>query len=113
MWFYRRMMRIPWTDKKRNEDVLRETDSQRELVARIRRRQSAFFGHLMRRGGLEYVVSIGRLAGKIARGRPREAMFNNFASWHGVISVSEMISCTQNRRLWADMITNATWHGLQ
>ena len=76
MWFYRRMMRIPWTEKKRNEDVLRETNSQRELVTRIRRRQSAFFGHVMRRGGLEYIVSTGRLEGKRGRGRPRETMFH-------------------------------------
>ncbi|BFZ19497.1 hypothetical protein BsWGS_22536 [Bradybaena similaris] len=109
MWFYRR---IPWTDKKRNEDVLRETNSQRELVVRIRRRQSAFFGHVMRRGGLEYVVSMGRFEGKRGRGRPRKTMLNSLASWHGGISVSKMIGCTWDRRLWADMITNTTWHGL-
>ena len=108
MWFCRRMMRKPWTEKKRNEDVFRETNSQRELVTRIRRIQSAFFGHVMRRGGLEYVVSTGRLEGKRGRGRPRETMLNSLASWHGGISVSEMIGCTRDRRLWADMITNPT-----
>ncbi|BFY98674.1 hypothetical protein BsWGS_01714 [Bradybaena similaris] len=112
MWFYRRMMRIPWTDKRRNEDVLRETNSRRELVTRIRRRQAAFFGHVMRRGGLEYAVSTGKLEGKRGRGRPRETMLGSLASWYGGISVSEMIGCTRDRRLWAGMITNAAWHGL-
>lgn len=35
MWFYRKMLRIPWTDTKRNEDVLKATNSQRELNMKI------------------------------------------------------------------------------
>ncbi|BFZ02964.1 hypothetical protein BsWGS_06003 [Bradybaena similaris] len=76
MWFYRRMMdrQIPWTDKKRNYDLLREMNLRREMVTRIKRRQSALVGHVMRRRELEYVVSTGRLEGKRGRGRPRETM---------------------------------------
>ncbi|BFZ02652.1 hypothetical protein BsWGS_05691 [Bradybaena similaris] len=50
MCFYRRLMRIMWKNKKRNEDVFGNTNSPRELVTRIMRRKSAFFGHVMRRG---------------------------------------------------------------
>ncbi|BFZ01731.1 hypothetical protein BsWGS_04770 [Bradybaena similaris] len=61
-----------WTYRRCNEDVLIETNSQRELFARIRR-QSRFFGHVMRRGKLEYVVSTGRLEWKRGGGRSRAA----------------------------------------
>lgn len=37
--FTRRMMEIPLADKRRNEDGLTETNSQRELLASFRRRQ--------------------------------------------------------------------------
>src|SRR5579871_6990683 len=55
-WFYRRMLRIPWTDRKRNEDVLKEVNSKRELHNHIRSIQSTFFGHIMRRGKMEHIL---------------------------------------------------------
>lgn len=42
---------------KRNDVMLRETSSLRELVTRIRRRQYAFYGHVMRRGQFGYAVN--------------------------------------------------------
>ena len=71
------------------------------MVTYIRRRQSGFYGHVMRRGGLEYVVSTGRLEGKRGRGRPRETMLKSLASWRGGISILEMIGCTRDRKMWA------------
>ncbi|GFO20695.1 endonuclease-reverse transcriptase [Plakobranchus ocellatus] len=49
MWFFRRMLRVPWTARKTNEEVLKETESIRSLMSRIRRRQAKFVGHIMRR----------------------------------------------------------------
>lgn len=56
MWFCRVMMRVSWPDKKHGDDVLRETGSQRELVTRIVKRQSSFFGQIMRRKKLKCVI---------------------------------------------------------
>ena len=41
MWFYRRMMRIPWTAKMTNAEVLNEAKTQRKLI-NIRKSQSSF-----------------------------------------------------------------------
>ncbi|GFS15870.1 endonuclease-reverse transcriptase [Elysia marginata] len=49
MWFFRRMLRVPWTARKTNEEVLKETETTRSLMNRIRRRQAKFVGHIMRR----------------------------------------------------------------
>ena len=46
MWFLRKMQRIPWTDRKTNEQVLQETNEDRKLIRVIRRRQSKFLGML-------------------------------------------------------------------
>ena len=43
MWFMRRMLRIPWTVKKRNEMVLKEAETNRSLVQKIRKQQATFF----------------------------------------------------------------------
>ena len=49
MWFFRRMMRIPWTAKKTNEEVLTEAQTTTQLMSKIRKRQAKFVGHVIRR----------------------------------------------------------------
>ena len=69
MWFLRKMQRIPWTARKTNEQVLQETNEDRKLIREIRRRQSTFFGHVMRRNGLENLVTTGKIEGEQTKGK--------------------------------------------
>ena len=110
MWFYRRMLRIPWTAKKTNVEVLNQACTQRNLIKRIRIRQSRFFGHIMRREGLEHLVTTGKIQGRRDRGREREKMLDGLTSWFDKISTSELITCTKQRELWRDMIAYAGRH---
>ncbi|GFO15753.1 eukaryotic translation initiation factor 3 subunit f [Plakobranchus ocellatus] len=80
MWFLRRMLRIPWTAKKTNERVLNEANK-RSLVRIIRKRQATVLGHVMRRGKLEHLVTIGKFGGKRSRGRQREKIMDGLAIW--------------------------------
>lgn len=41
----------------------------------------------------------------------QEIMLISLVSWHGGMSILEMIGCSEDRRLWTD-ITDMTWHGL-
>ncbi|GFR93185.1 endonuclease-reverse transcriptase [Elysia marginata] len=63
MWFFRRMLRVPWTARKTNEEVLKETETTRSLTNRIRRRQAKFVGHIM----IENLITTGRMEGKKSR----------------------------------------------
>ena len=54
-------MRIPWTGKVRNEEVLKRAGTGRKLILEIRTKQMRFLGHLMRKDGLENVALTGRL----------------------------------------------------
>ena len=45
MWFPRSLLRIPWTAKKTTEMVLKEAETNRSLVQKIRKQQATFFGH--------------------------------------------------------------------
>ena len=71
MWFIRRMLRISWTEKKPNVNVLREGNVQRSLVKTIRKRQMEFLGHVCRRRGLEFLSLTGKVEGKRDRGKQR------------------------------------------
>ena len=58
------MLRIRWTAKMTNEDCMKKANHQRNLLKNIRKRQSSFFGHVMRRAGIENFVTTGRINGK-------------------------------------------------
>ena len=107
MWFLRRMLRIPWTAKKSNETVLKEAETERSLIMKIRKRQATFFGHIMRGGGLEHFITTGKLDGKRGKGRQREKMLDGLKSWLGVERVTDMMSATKDRDVWRNMIANA------
>ena len=59
MWIWRRIMKISWTERQTNEEVLRRVGEDRSLMMVIRKRQMKFLGHVMRRGELESVVLTG------------------------------------------------------
>lgn len=43
MWLWRRMMKIPWTARRTNEEVLEMVGERRQLIATVRGRQLKFF----------------------------------------------------------------------
>ena len=75
MWFLRRMLRISYVDKIRNEEVLERAGTTRSLVKKTRKRQAVFSGHVMRRKELEHLVTTGKIDGKRSRGRQRERRY--------------------------------------
>ena len=79
MWFLRRMMKISWMKKVTNEDVLRRAQTERQVMKQIVKRQCSFFGHIVRKGGIEYQVVTGKVQGKRDRGRQRQT----FLGWLG------------------------------
>ena len=111
MWFIRCILRIPWTARETNEDVLTEANHNRQLITNIRRRQAKFIGHIMRKGELERTVTTGKLNGKRARGRQREKIMDNLSTWLGTVRATDTIIATQNRVKWRSMIAHASRQG--
>ncbi|GFO40619.1 endonuclease-reverse transcriptase [Plakobranchus ocellatus] len=95
MWFLRRMLRIPWTVKKTHERVLNEANKRRSLIRTIRKRQTTFLAHVMRRGKLEHLVTIGKFEGKRSRGRQK----GEDNGWTGHMAwTRKSVRCTGRRQ---------------
>ena len=110
MWFMRRMLRVPWTAKKTkfvNEMVSKEAETNRSLVQKIRIQLATFFGHVMRREGLEHFLTTGKLDKKRSKGRQRVKMLDSLKSWLGAGRVTDIMSAARDRDVWKDMIANA------
>ena len=64
MWFYCRLLRISWTSRISNEEVLERAGIKRELLELICKRQHSFLGHIYRKGLLKSIVLMVKLKGK-------------------------------------------------
>ena len=52
MWCWRRMLKVKWTEKKTNAEVLKEANVERSLLTSIKKRKHKWLGHIMRHEGL-------------------------------------------------------------
>ena len=63
-------MRIPWTTRRSNQSILKETSPDYSLEEQMLKPQ--YFGHLTRRAdSLEKTLVLGKTAGRRSRGRQR------------------------------------------
>ena len=67
MWFYRRMLKISWTDRVRNGKISHRSGTKREMMIAIRWRQLRSLGHTMRLQQLENVWVSGRVVTETIR----------------------------------------------
>ena len=105
MWIYRRMLRIPWTACKANKEVLRMMYTKLSLLVTAKQRKAAFFGHIMRKNGLQRLLLEGKLNGKRGRGRPRLLWMENIKEWMK-LSYVECVRKADNRKQWRSMIVD-------
>jgi hypothetical protein len=65
MWCWRRMEKISWTDRVRNEEVLHRVKEERNVLHIIKRRKANWIGHILRRNCLLKHVIEGKSEGRI------------------------------------------------
>jgi hypothetical protein len=69
MWCWRRMEKISWTDRVRNEEVLHRVKEEGNIVHTIKRRKVNWIGHILRRNCLLKHVIEGEIEVMEMRGR--------------------------------------------
>ena len=70
MWLRRKVFNISWSDKVRNDDVLRHVCEERAIISVTTRRQRVWLGHTLWHSDLVPLVIEGRIKGKRPPGRP-------------------------------------------
>uniref|UniRef100_A0A8D8W5N2 Craniofacial development protein 2 n=2 Tax=Cacopsylla melanoneura TaxID=428564 RepID=A0A8D8W5N2_9HEMI len=89
MWLYRRMLKIPWTDKVTNVEVLRRMKKEQEIMNTIKCRKMQYLGHIMRNGArysLLQSILQGKILGRRGPGRRRTSWLKNLRTWFGKTS---------------------------
>lgn len=108
MWLYRRILRIPWTAKVTNVEVLRTMKKDLELMNTIKARKLEYLGHIMRnngRYGLLQTILQGKISGRRGPGRRRISWLKNLRTWFNKTS-SQLFRIAADKVRIAMMIAN-------
>ena len=72
LWCWRRLLRVPWTTRRSNQSILKETSPGCLLEGLMLRLKLQYFGHLMQSvDSLEKTLMLGGIGGRRRRGRQR------------------------------------------
>ena len=72
LWWWRRLLRLPWTAKRSTQLILMEINPEYSLEGVILKLKRQYFGHMMRRMySLEKILMLGKIEGRRRRGQQR------------------------------------------
>ena len=65
LWFWRRLLRIPWTARSSNQPILKEISPEYLLEGLMMKLKLQYFGHMMRRAdSFEKTLMLGKIEGR-------------------------------------------------
>jgi len=80
LWYWRRLLRVPWTARRSNQSILKEISPGISLEGMMLKLNLQYFGHLMQRvDSLEKTLMLGGIGGRRRRGRRRMRWLDGMA----------------------------------
>ena len=97
-------MRVPWTARRSNQSILKETSPGCSLEGLMLRLKLQYFGHLMQRvDSLEKTLMLGGIGGRRRRGRQKMSCLDGITdSMH--VSLGELRELVMDREAWRAVI---------
>ena len=109
LWFWRRLLRVPWTARRSNQSIPKEITLEYSLEGLMPKLKLQYFGHLMWRADWEKTLMLWKTEGSKRRGQQR-------MRWLEVItdsmemSLSTLWEIVKDREVWCGKVHGVRWN---
>ena len=100
LWYWRRLLRVPWTARRSNQSILKEISPGCSLEGLMLKMKHQNFGHLMgKASSLGKTLMLGKIEGRWRRGQQRMKLLDGIAD-----SMDKGLGGLRDREAWCAVV---------